>query len=167
MLLLFSVMACSEKQEIRGSDDYTGPLLVSKNLDVTYTDSARIKFTMIAKEQIKYKDQNEVFPQGIYLEFYDRQEKRETSLASRYAEYNKEKDLWYVKDSVVLKNFNRKRTLKSEELYWDPNKQEVWCDTTSQIQIIDEGQLLKGKGLKAKDDFSDYEIYKPSGIFEL
>lgn len=163
-LLIFS---CAEKEQQKGTKDYDGPMLVSENLDVVYTDSARIKFTMTAKEQVKYQDQNEVFPKGIYLEFYDNKEQKETSLKSRYAEYNKEEDRWFVKDSVVLNNFNRKRILKSEELYWNPKTQEVWCDTTSDVIVIDGDQTLWGKGLKAKDDFSEYEINNPIGIFSL
>ena len=165
-LFLF-IFSCSEKEQQKGTNDYDGPMLVSENLDVVYTDSARIKFTMIAEEQVKYADQNEVFPKGIYIEFYDSKEQKETSLKSRYAEYNKEEDRWFVKDSVVLNNFNRKRILKSEELYWNPKTQEVWCDTTSKVIVETDNQILYGKGLKAKDDFSDYEIYTPTGSFDM
>lgn len=167
VFLVLVVFSCSQKAEIKGKTDYKGPMLVAHDLDVIYTDSARIKFTMKTPEQIKHQDQNETFPKGIHIEFYNNKEEKETSLSSKYAEFKKDKDEWFVKDSVVLNNFNRKRILKSEELYWNPKTQEVWCDTNVRVIIETEDQTLWGKGLKAKDDFSDYEIYTPTGSFDL
>ena len=162
--LLFS---CAEKEQLGEKQFYNGPLLINEDVEVVYTDSARVKFKMKAKKQIKLQNEDEDFPQGMFLEFFDREEKKESTLISNYAHFDKQENRWFVKGDVVLNNFARNRILKSEELYWSSEKGEVWCDTSVRVIVETPDQILYGKGLKAKDDFSDYEIYKPTGSFEL
>lgn len=166
VLFLF-LCSCAEKEQTEEVKTYTGPMLISENVDVLYTDSAKVKFKMQAAKQIKLQNEDEDFPNGIYLEFFDDEEIKESTLISKYAHFDKQENRWFVKGDVVLNNFARNRILRSEELYWSSEKGEVWCDTTVRVIVETPDQVLYGKGLKAKDDFSDYEIYKPTGSFEL
>ena len=162
-ILLYS---CGSQEQME-SNEYDGPMLISEDIDVVYTDSARLKLVLKAKKQIKLRNENEEFPEGIYLDFYDDNEVKETTLTSDYALHDQQKKHWFVKGNVVLNNFVQNRTLRSEELYWSSEKKEIWCDTSVRVIVKTEDQTLYGKGLKAKDDFSDYEIYQPTGSFEL
>ena len=167
IILSVWLFSCAEEEQSGERKVYNGPLLINENVDVVYTDSARVKFKMQAAEQIKLQNEDEDFPKGMFLEFFDREEKKESTLIANYAYFNKQENRWFVKGDVVLNNFARNRILKSEELYWSSEKGEVWCDTSVRVIVQTPDQTLYGKGLKAKDDFSDYEIYKPTGSFEL
>lgn len=174
MKALFSILflsilfiSCQETRPVSELKEYDGPLAEAENVDVIYTDSARVKFTLKAPKQEKFRDENEEFSKGVYMEFYDNKEQKESTLKSNYAFFDKRLNRWFVKGDVVLNNFARKRILKSEELYWSAKEQEVWCDTTVNVTVTTEDQILFGKGLRAKDDFSDYEIQNPSGEISL
>ena len=83
-LLVVVLFSCSEDTSTVERPKYTGPLLISENVDVVFTDSARVKFKMQAAEQIKLQDENEEFPKGIFLEFFDSKEQKESTLISKY-----------------------------------------------------------------------------------
>src|SRR5690606_7150985 len=124
-VFILTLFSCSDTA-VTEKQVYDGPMLISEDVEVIYTDSARVKFIMKAEEQIKLQNENEEFRKGIFLEFFDRQEQKESTLTSKYAFYDKRLNQWFVKGDVVLNNFTRKRILKSEELYWSSEKAEVW-----------------------------------------
>ena len=146
-VLLFS---CAEEEGSGEKQVYDGPLLINENVDVVYTDSARVKFKMQAEEQIKLQNQDEDFPKGIFLEFFDSKEVKESTLISNYAHFDKKENQWFVKGDVVLNNFARQRILKSEELYWSSEKGEVWCDTSVRVIVQTPDQTLVRQGIKSK-----------------
>lgn len=55
--------------------------------------------------------------------------------------------------------------MNSEELYWEPQKEEIYTDKFVRIQSED--QISTGTGLVAKQDFSSYRILNPSGTIYL
>jgi lipopolysaccharide export system protein LptC len=66
---------------------------------------------------------------------------------------------------VVLENAVKKETLRTEELFW--NKQTRKIHTDKFVTIQTETEILKGTGLTANQDFSDYNITNPTGVFSI
>ena len=56
-------------------------------------------------------------------------------------------------------------TLKTEELFWDPNAGDVSTEKFVKIETPEE--IITGTGLKAKQDFSSWSINQPEGIFVI
>ncbi len=153
--------SCKEEQKIK-FEPYTGPVVVSDSVEGIFTDSGHVEFYMKTPEQIRFQSEDEEFPKGLYLEFFNEEHKKETTLTARYGYYTKKDNKWFIKDSVVVINLLDDRKLETEELHWEPAKKRVYNDKF--VKITTGKQLLYGTGLEAKDDFSDYEILNPSGV---
>jgi len=62
----------------------------------------------------------------------------------------------------VVINILKKDTLKTDELWWDQNKEEFYTDKAVQIRQPD--KTIYGTGLRAGQDFSWYDIYHITGV---
>ncbi|MDO7610040.1 MAG: LPS export ABC transporter periplasmic protein LptC, partial [Crocinitomicaceae bacterium] len=69
------------------------------------------------------------------------------------------------KDSVRLYNYKKDQTLETEELTW--NKRDSTIRTDKQVVVRSPKELLTGRGLETKQDFSYFEILNPTGRLNL
>ena len=83
IVLVGTVMLLSCKNDVQEvnalADDEVRPEMVGYNLELIYSDSARIKYKVITPEYIKTakgKEKYEEFPKGIYVISYDNTGKR-------------------------------------------------------------------------------------------
>ena len=157
---------------------YEGPNLTSFDLNVDYTDSARLTMNLIAKEQLIFENDNQEFPKGIFVTFYDEAEKISSTIKSNYAYYIVSEDKWKLTGDVLVDNKKKNEKLETQELYWQPegydtlvNNEElivnITVDEKDSVKVTTPDQELKGNGLIAKDDFSYYKIKKVRGITYL
>ena len=68
----------------------------------------------------------------------------------------------FLRDSVVVINLAKGDTLKTDELWWDQNTQEFYTDKPVEIHQPD--KTVYGKGLRAAQDFSWYDIFNITGV---
>jgi lipopolysaccharide export system protein LptC len=66
---------------------------------------------------------------------------------------------------VKINNIKKNEKLNTEELFWDASADRIW--TKKFVRIETEDQILTGTGLESAQKFSEYELLKPSGFFEL
>jgi len=165
VLTSFFFQGCN-KSELGGkAETYDGPLYDFKNIDLLYSDSAKVKVHMISPRELVMPNQDMIFPDGIHLDFYDATGQKETQLTSKKARYRADKQTYVVTDSVVVLNFKKQETLLTEELNWLQSEKKI--HTNKEVTIKTPTELLKGEGLDAKQDFSWYRIRKPTGIFPI
>lgn len=160
-LALLFLNSCKFEEDKIGAL-YEGPLVEIKNVSGQFSDSAMLQFKYKTPLQLKLKNEDEIYPNGIIFDSYKDGE-LETHLESDYAYHFKEDGKWEIKKNVKLKNYQENQTLETEELFWNPNSHQVWSDVA--VKIVTPEQQLNGVGLKAKDDFSKYEILKPTSVF--
>lgn len=160
--LLQSCSIVSEK-DLNRLKPYTGPIALTHNLNTLYSDSAKKKITIKAKLRKEFQDQNQEFPKGILLEFYDENQEKTTVLTAKKAFYFKEQDQYVARENVVVINLTKKDTLRTEELNWKPNapNKEEQLFTDKDVKITTPKETLLGTGLKAKQDFTWYKILIP------
>ena len=67
--------------------------------------------------------------------------------------------------NVVVVNKQKQEKLLTPELNWNPITKKVF--TEKRVTVISQmtGEKLYGTGLDANQDFTNYSIRKPSGIF--
>ncbi|MTI25008.1 LPS export ABC transporter periplasmic protein LptC [Fulvivirga kasyanovii] len=163
VLLFISCESLEDKPAV--SEPYTGPLQEAENLDLYYSESATVKVKLEAKKLWEYANGDMEFPEGLYMEFYDETGKKTSTLKANEAYYFKEEDKYRGRGEVVIKSIENNQELKTEELFWKPDKEQMYTDEFVTITLPD--QILYGHGLVAKQDFSSYEITKPEGVFYL
>jgi LPS export ABC transporter protein LptC len=97
------------------------------------------------------------FPKTLHTDFFDDSTKIESKLFAKYGRYLETRGMVYLRDSVVV--FNVKGdTMKTNELYWDQNKEIFYTDKEVFIHQKSPEQYIHGYGLTAKEDFSSYTI---------
>ena len=137
------------------------------NVVTNYTDSARLQLRITTPEINYYSTVTEnytEFPQGVFAEFFDRNEDVESSLKSRYAIYYQDKELWEAKDSVVVVNRDGE-ILETDQLFWDEQKKTIYSH--SFVRITRPNEEFTGEGFDADETFSSWNIRKLKGNITL
>lgn len=151
--------------ELKEPVEYTGPLRKAENIELYYTEKDRVKVKMVAAELHEFKNGDREFPKGIYLEFYDEFGKMESTLRANHAFFTKKENLWRGRGKVEVKNIEKNEQLNTEELFWKQTDERIYTDKF--VTIRQQGDVIYGEGLEAKQDMSDYVILKPTGDFEV
>jgi len=99
------------------------------------------------------------FPQSLHVDFYD-SVKLQSKLFAKYGLYYTNKRLIYLRDSVIVFNVDGD-TLRTEELWWDQNKELIY--TTAPVHIRKPDEKIDGTGLTADQNFSHWTINNARG----
>jgi hypothetical protein len=126
---------------------YEGPLREAENILMNYTENDRMKAILKAKKIFDYQNGDQEFPEGIYLEFFEGENR------------------WRGRGKVVVKNIEKGQQLNTEELFWKPDTKKIF--TEKFVTITDEHDVLYGTGLDAFEDMSSYTIKNPTGTIEV
>lgn len=163
----FLCWSCKDDDQIpeEGITIYSGPSMTAYNVETLYSDSGQVKIRLRAPLQREYNSGDREFPEGIEIVQFNSEGQEISSITSDYAKYVKEHDIYTAIGNVVVEDLEGAKTLKSEELHWERPSRKVY--TEKFVTIETEKELLTGTGLVAKDDFSEYQILKPEGIFSV
>lgn len=85
-----------------------------------------------------------IFPQTLFVEFYNDIAKVESTLSAKYGEYKEQERKIFLKDSVVIIRVNGD-TLYTSELYWDQNEEKFHTDQFVEISQKEPRQKLYAK----------------------
>ena len=140
---------------------------VTENLKIIQTDSGFAKFELSAKLAESYTKPEAItkFKDGLKVNFFSEDGKVVSCLTALYGEMNISKGTFYVKDSVQLKNFEKKQQLETEELTWTKADSSIF---TEKAVIVRNSQgVLFGDGIRSKQDFSTYTFLRPKGKIDF
>lgn len=163
---LFLCVACKQnEQDLSKLAPYTGPEMESENVEQIYSNRAVIRVRMKAPKEIRLENDDLIYPDGLYMEFFDENQLRTSTLSANKGILNNAKQLFTVTENVVIIDSVKSQKLNTEELHWDINKQIIYTDKFVTIQTKKE--VLKGQGLEAKQDFSNWRILSPKGTLPI
>lgn len=149
-----------EKINLFTGDNNDYPDIVGENIEVIYSDSARVKVQMHAKELKQYNNADEPyseFPEGIIVYFYDDFQQIESEMHADYAIYHNEEKMWFAKGNVIVKNLKTAERLDTEELYWDEEKEKIYSNTFSRIENENGINYCHG-GFKSDQTFKNVQL---------
>jgi len=139
-----------------------------KQVEILYTDSGfvrwRLKSPVMNHYTYNVKERYLEMPEGLYLEFFNDSNKVKTTLKANYGIRYEETKKTEVKYKVVVTNVNGE-VLNTEQLFWDEATRKIY--TKEFVKITTKKDVLKGKGMTANEDFSDWEIGDPSGTISV
>ena len=166
-VMLFSCK--NDMEEInRVAGDEILPEMTGTNLEMIYTDSARIKYKVITPEYLKMsegEEKYEEFPQGLHAISYDTDGKEIGSITCKYAKKLEDEQLWEARNEVVVDNTEGKK-LETELLYWDTQKQIIYSDRYAKLSA--DGQIIEGnRGFKSDQDLKSPIFYGITGELEV
>lgn len=149
--------------------DSNYPDVIGEDIEVIYSDSAKVKVQMYAKELNQYNRAEEPyseFPKGIRVYFYDDSLGIESELKANYAIYYQTEKLWHAKGKVVAQNFKTGERLDSEELFWDEEKEEIYSESYTRI-VNDNGTFHGQNGFRSDQTLTDYTLIGSKGVVNL
>ncbi|GAB4233879.1 MAG: hypothetical protein Tsb0034_07320 [Ekhidna sp.] len=144
---------------------YDGPLSSLDSVSTVISDSGKFVMRIEAPKQNEYEIGDIEWPEGVFVEYFDDFGKPSTMFSANYVYYTKAEELYHAKGNVVVRNYNNGDELTTEELFWDEGDEEYYTEKFVTIKTDDE--VHTGEGLKANQDFTEYQILKPSGTFVL
>lgn len=164
ILLIGSISSCND-EETKVYEPYKGPLMEGENVTTLYTDSGRLKVKLFAKIQWEHQNKDREFPKGLIVDFHENDTITTTNLVANKGYFYHETSLYKATGNVIITNHEKKETLKTEELFWKPDEQNIYTDKFVRIETPKE--ILEGNGLEAKEDFSSYKIKKITAILTI
>lgn len=114
-----------------------------------------------APVQVEFQNGNQEYEKGIEVVFFQKDSASKSILKADFVHYNKQQDLYTAVGHVVLEDLVKKERLNTEKLHWSRTEGRVFNNEF--VEITTPSQILKGKGLTARQDFSSYTILEPEG----
>ena len=152
-----------EEEKVKTFKEYLGPAIEAEDITTLYTDSAVLRVKLQAPVQWELQNKDIEFPKGMEVDFYEEDSTHSSKLTANYGYYYSEEKIYKASGNVIINNEEKEETLKTEELFWEPEKQIIHTDKFVRIETPEE--ILEGEGLEAKEDFSSYKIKKITGTF--
>ena len=154
----------NDEGEVKRITDFEdAPDEQSQNLKMVYSDSGQTKFHLFAviSETFTKPEHITNFRNFLKVDFFDDNGIKVSTLTAKNGVYNHVEEVIFVEDSVRLYNYKKDQTLKTEMLTW--NKKDSTIRTDYDVEVTSPKELLTGKGLLTKQDFSFFEILQPTG----
>ena len=172
IVLLGAIMLLACKNDIKEvnalAEREKRPDMTGENLELVYSDSARIKYRVLAPEYIKVnreKEKYEEFPKGIHVLSYDPAGKMIGSIEAKYAKKLEDEMLWEARNEVVIINAEGKK-LETELLYWDMKKELIYSDRY--VKLSADGQIIEGNNGFHSDQNLNHPVFENiSGSIEV
>ena len=168
-LIILVVVSCENSSgEIRrithfekAPDEYT------ENLQMVHSDSGVTKVDLYAElAETYYKPEHVTNFKGfLSVDFFNNSGVKISRLTSLIGNFNHDQGIVEVQDSVRLINFSKQQVLETEYLIW--NKEDSTIRTDRNVIVRSPKEIIKGKGLITKQDFSFFEILEPTGKMTL
>ncbi|GAA5033638.1 LPS export ABC transporter periplasmic protein LptC [Marivirga lumbricoides] len=166
LLSLLIVSACEDDNAAKKEfEAFTGPIMEVDSVTILYSDSAVVRVKVNAPKQMEFENGDKEFPNTIFIEFFEPDGTLSSTLEAKTAYYTKETNTYKAEGDVEVIGYLEPQKMNSEELYWAPEKEEIY--TEKFVRIETEDQISTGTGLTAKQDFSSYRILNPSGTIYL
>lgn len=144
------------------------PVERGKDVEILYSDSAKIKARLLAKELNRFAEKQPYIemPKGIKLYFYDSNQKVNSTLTSQYAKVLQfpDNNIMEARRKVVVVN-EKNETLKTEHLIWNQKEETIVSD--AYVTITTKDEIIMGEGLESNQSFTKYKIKKMKGTINL
>lgn len=165
LFLFFIVTFSCNSPDSKEFLEYKGPLTEVENVELYYSKNDTVTVKMLANLLYTFENGDREFPEGVYMEFYNKFGKIESTLRANHAFFFEKENQWRGRGKVEVKNIEKSEQLNTEELFWKPKEKKIFTEKFVTIRL--QGDVIYGEGLDANQDLSDYIIKKPAGEFEV
>ncbi len=150
------------------------PVQAFTNVDVVYSDSARVKAHMTAPVMLDYsasKDGKQnpkpytEMPKGVKVIFYNDSLQQTCTITSDYAIRRVAEKVIELRKNVVGTNV-KGETFNSEELIWDENTKQIHSDKPVHVKMTD-GSLLDGLNFTSDEALNHWRFGPSTAILHV
>ena len=168
-MLLFS--ACENSlNDIKkiASKEGDKPISRSTDVDVIYSDSAKVKAHLTTPLMIDHDDAAKPYkemPKGVKIIFYDDDLTIKGTITSDWAVQRDKENIIEFRKNVVATNAQGE-TFKSDELIDDIGNKKLYSNKPVQI-IMKSGNVMDGTGFYSNDSLYPWHINQSTGTFHV
>ena len=166
-ILYLFLFSCEEPKTTKIAKVFTGPVEEINDVKMLYSEQAIVKVKMITARQLRYINDNRKYPNEVNVVFYGPTGQEVTTLRSDSGKYSKATDLYTVMGHVVVINKVKQEKMTTDLLNWNPNTKKIYTEKPVTVFSRLTGERLTGIGLDATQDFSQYSMRKPTGVFNV
>ena len=168
VIFLGIISSCeNDLKDIQAIDKVTDNVDRYKNIKLTYSDSAQMRVIISAPEMeshfIGKSNQEDRFPIGVHVEFYDDAGVPSSWLTAKQATRYPSKKMVVVRDSVTLLSVQGD-TFSTEELFWNQKDGSIY--TEGYFRYVSADKILTGRKFKSDQNFKEYTFENTSGVIE-
>ena len=145
---------------MENTDIRTLPSMTVKGFTTQYLDSGMLDMEMSAPIMESYNEADPTyteFREGIKVVFYDGKSEPSATVNARYAKFIDSKNLWELRDSVVIYSDNGS-TLETEQLFWEQSENIDRIYTDRFVKITSEDQTIMGHGFESDSRLTKRKI---------
>ncbi|MGN0214354.1 MAG: LPS export ABC transporter periplasmic protein LptC [Muribaculaceae bacterium] len=170
LLLVGMMVSCAKKVEkapAKPLDPDQVPMMVTHSVKTLISDSGITQYRITTPIWYVYDGGSNPrwnFPQGAYLEQFDKQFKVIATVRCDSAMYDTQKQLWRLDGNVRIQNV-KKELILTNQMFWDQRWQEVRSDSFVHIERVD--RVLEGYGFKSNQDLTKYTLNRVSAILPI
>ncbi|WP_289742853.1 LPS export ABC transporter periplasmic protein LptC [Muribaculum intestinale] len=168
MILAGAAGACKDEKTEVVSLNVVGdsvPTMTTHTVTTLISDSGQIRYRVTTDNWLVY-DEAQVpmwrFPDGLYLEKFDKDFGIEATVQCDSATYFSQRGLWRLDGNVNILNTVGEKFL-SQQVFWDQRLNKVYSDSFIHIERAD--RTIEGYGFESNDKMTNYRITNPTGIF--
>lgn len=166
LILVVGFTGCnSAEDDIKKKIVYKGPIAETRNIVSQFSDSAKLQIKLVAPRQLQYESGDAVYPDSLFLTFFDKDGKINNTVRANYGKYEKMKDVYFIRGNVIVNNPTKNETMRTEELFWDKQTRKIY--TEKFVTVKTEDEFLQGQGLTANQDFTNWKFKKATGVFTI
>lgn len=140
------------------------PQAIGEGINLKYTDSGKVVATLKSEKMRDFSNKTfpyREFPEGLMVEFYDEERKKNTVTANYGVIYNNTGLIDLQGDVVVITSDSTELT--ADQLYWDQNNNWVFTDHPNTIKFRN-GARNRGQGFDSNQEFTNFRSRSNVGV---
>jgi LPS export ABC transporter protein LptC len=161
----FAVTACENNQE-EVDQLFRKKISIEEatNIESYLSQGGTTKARLTSPYMLRYMADSPYieFPRTLHVDFYNDSARIESTVDAHYGKYVENDHKVLLRDSVLVQSLRNGDTLKTQELWWDQDKQQFYTDKPAHILQRDKIIFAKN-GLRAAQDLTSYTFYSSSG----
>ena len=167
-LALIMLFSCKNSYEDvkKVSDNELRPFMESFNTEVKYSENGKQSSRLVSPHIQRFENDSlwTLMPEGVTAFFYDSLENLESEMKADYGIWLQDKQTLHTEKDVVIKNV-KGEMLNTERLTW---YQDSGIFVTNEfVKITQPTGVIYGKGLRATENFDEYEILQITGNIQV
>lgn len=165
----FFVYSCrgNTDDEIKAVTESKELLEEARNIEALLSQEGVVKAKLKSPLMLRHTKDSlfAEFPKTLHVDFFDSTAKIQSWLDAKYGKYFESQNKVYLRDSVITINVNGD-TLKTDELWWDQQKEKFYTDKAYQLNT--KTRRIHGPdGLEASQDFKEISFNNPAGVIQV
>jgi LPS export ABC transporter protein LptC len=144
------------------------PVTSYTDVDVIYSDSAKVKAHMTAPLMLDYDKVEKPYtemPKGVKVIFYNAELQETGTITANYAIYHKKEKIILLRKNVVGTNV-KGETFSSDELIWDQNTKQITSNQVVHVRMAD-GTALDGTSFTSDEGLNHWKFGQANGTISV